>query len=744
MFASLKQFGKELASIGRNPKVLIPVIAVLMVPVMYTAMFLGAFWDPYGRLEDLPVAVVNEDKGAEFNGKQLKIGEEFAGQLKENRQFDWRFVTKEEAKAGLENNTYYMAIEIPEDFSEKTTTLTSDHPTAAKLKFLQNEGYNFLASQIGNSAVEKMKAMLNKEVTQAYARAVFEQLGEMAGGISAASEGAGQLADGTAQAKDGMAQLVRHLNRLASGSVSLQDGVAELRKGGAGLNDGAASLRDGANGLATGLDSLYEAHGQLESGAASLRTGAESLHGGAAELSAGLDQLAKAGGQLVAGASDAEQASGRLAQGLAQLTDASAKLEAGSDSLAQGLARLAEANDQLAESEEFQALLAAGKQLAAGAADAKQAQQQLSGGAEELHNGLAELTNGLSAFDGKLKEAQAGGRKLAEGGKTLSAGTERLAAGMKQFGGKLAEARDGGKSLAAGAQQLAGGAGKLEQGLNSLASSVVPFVDGSEQLESGAKQVFSGLIKLDDGTHELSGKLGNAASKASDLHVSDAMYDMFAEPIELDVQKVSEVPNYGTGFAPYFLSLGLYVGALLLSIVYTMREPAVPPVNGRSWFISKALTVAAVGIIQALIADAVLLWVLGLEVKSVPLFILFSIITSLTYMMLILFLVTTMQHPGRFIAIVLLILQLTSSAGTFPLELIPGWLQHVTPWLPMTYSVAGLKDVISSGDFGSMWTQASWLGVFAASFAAMTLVYFVMAHRSSRRSASEDHTSAAI
>ncbi|RKN74953.1 YhgE/Pip domain-containing protein [Paenibacillus ginsengarvi] len=729
MFKGIRQFGKELAAIGRNHKVLIPVIAVIMVPVLYAAMFLGAFWDPYGRLDDLPVAIVNRDKGAEFSGKTLKIGSDFEQQLKENKQFDWRFVSQEEATEGLKNNTYYMAIEIPEDFSEKTTTLTTDHPAPAKLTFLPNESYNFLASQIGNTAVEKMKAMLNKEVTEAYARTVFGQMEQLADGLGKASDGAGQLADGTSKAKDGAQQIEQNLQKLASGSLSLQEGVSQLAAGGGQLNQGAAGLNAGAANLADGLAKLSAAQQELGAGASELGSGAASLGAGASSLGGGLAQLADGSDKLAVSSGQAEQAAGRIADGLGQSAAGAAKLEQGAAQLSQGLEQLAAANAQLAQDASFQKLLASSKQLAAGAAEANKAQQQLSEGAKQLHGGTAQLKDGLSTFGGKVKEAEAGAQQVAAGGQKLTAGAEQFNAGMTQFGGKLAEAKAGGAELAAGAKQLSSGAADLNQGLGKLKGSVAPFVDGTAQLEDGAKQVAAGLLQLDDGSHELSGKLSDASTKTSGLKASDSTYDMFTGPIELDVQRVNEVPNYGTGFAPYFLSLGLYVGALLLTIVYSVREPAERPTSGWSWFWSKALTLSLVGVVQALVADAVLLYGLDLEVKSVPLFVLFSVLTSVTFMMLIQFLVTVLQNPGRFIAIVVLIFQLTSSAGTFPLELIPSWLQKVTPWMPMTYSVSGFKDVISSGDFGAMWTSAGVLAVIAVLFAALTYVFFTASHR---------------
>src|SRR5699024_5836238 len=162
-------------------------------------------------------------------------------------------------------------------------------------------------------------------------------------------------------------------------------------------------------------------------------------------------------------------------------------------------------------------------------------------------------------------------------------------------------------------------------------------------------------------------------------------FNMIANPVEVGNEQINDVPNYGTGFAPYFLSLGLFVGALLLSIVYPLREPAGIPSSGFNWFLGKFVVLFSIGIIQALIASAILILGLGIEVQSVPFFILYAILTSLVFITLIQFLVTCFDDPGRFIAIILLIMQLTTSAGTFPLELIPNILQPLILILLLIY-----------------------------------------------------------
>ncbi|MGO4541317.1 YhgE/Pip family protein [Paenibacillus sp. 2TAB19] len=728
----LKQFGKELSGIGKNKMLLISIAGVMVIPVMYSSMFISAFWDPYGNLDKMPVAVVNADVGYTYNEETLHIGDDFTEELKENEKFEWHFVSKEDALKGMEDHDYYMAIEIPSDFSEKTTSLNSDQPVPAQITYLSNESFNFLASQIGSKAVDTMKAELNKEVTSAYTRTVFEQMEELADGIGKAAGGATEIADGTTKAKDGAKLIQENLSKLVSGSVALQEGVAKLANGSSELGEGAASLSAGTAGLSGGLAQLSAAQQQLASGGASLGAGASKLGAGASELAGGLTQLADASSTLATGSEDAKQAAGQIAGGLSDSAASEAKLAASAAKLANDLAQLAQADPELAKDESFSGLLASSRELAAGLSKSAEGQKQLSSGADQLNGGLANLTAGLSQFDEKATAASKGADELSAGGKQLVAGAEQFSGGMKQFGEKLSAAADGSKDIAAGAEKLNSGVATLANGLNTLQSNVGPFVDGSVKLEVGAKDMTTGLLKLEDGTQELSGKLSEASDQTADLDLTDPMVDMFADPIQLDVEKVSEVDNYGTGLAPYFLSLGLYVGAMMLTIVYSVRDPMIRPVNGWSWFLSKALTVVAIGTIQALIADAALLYLLDLQVTSVPLFVGYSVLTSITYMMIIQFLASSMNNPGRFIAIILLIFQLTSSAGTFPIELVPDWLQAISPWLPMTYSVAGFRDIISSGDYSSLWSDSLILAGIALLFALLSYGYFTYSHHKTK------------
>ncbi|WP_136603694.1 YhgE/Pip domain-containing protein [Paenibacillus dokdonensis] len=765
---SLSVFFKDMAATVRNRKLLISMVAVLCIPVMYAGLFLTAFWDPYGKMDQLPVAVVNTDTGAEYGDQSLHVGEELIDELKKSDDFAWKFVSREEAEKGMEEDKYYMTIVIPEDFSSKAATVLDEHPQPSEIIFEPNEGYNFLASQIGGTAVKEIRTKVSEKVTEAYSKTLFDQIKTVSDGLGEAGSGASDISDGAVKLDEGAAKLKENLSKMVAGTVKLQEGIQPLSNGAGDLQKGALSLKEGSTTLASGLGQLSSAHKQLEDGVVSahqgsvqLKDGLTASEAGSAKLKAGLQSAVDGSSKLQAGLASTMDGSGKLQDGLKQSEAGSAKLAesmkaaeaggaqvaSGAQGVAQGLQQLAQSSPELAQNPAVQKLIAASQtvakgseqlhqgqqQLSEGASQLHKSQQQLSGGASDLHDGLQQLSGGATQLsEGATQlttgvdQLHQGQQQLVQGATQLEAGQSKLEDGMKLFGTKLADAAIGSKQLSSGAAQIFDGSGKLKGGMSQLGSGVTVLADGSKQLDTGAGQLTEGLGKLKDGSGELASKLNEAAKKTGEVKAGDENFQMFAEPVHIQENKFSNVPNYGTGFAPYFLSLGLFVGALISTIVIPMRDTSVMGASGFNRFISRTFSFVLMSVLQSLLSALVILYGLKLDVQSVPLFYLFTFITSLSFMFMIQAIVTWLDQPGRFVVIVLLIFQLTTSAGTFPLELIPDWMKSLNPLLPMTYSVKGFKAVISTGDFTLMWQQAAVLGAVGIVFLALTFVYFSM------------------
>ncbi|WP_448163128.1 YhgE/Pip family protein [Bacillus mobilis] len=970
---------KEFTEIIKSKKILIPIIAVLFVPILYAGMFLWAFWDPYKQLDDLPVAVVNLDKGAVFDGKPIEVGKGLVDNLKDNTSFKWEFVSEKEAKKGMEGRKYYMLVRIPDDFSSNATTLLKDDPKPLNLEYIPNESLNFLSSQIGGTAIEKIKGEVSSTLTKTYAEKMFDSIQDVSKGLADGAEGANKLHDGSSELHDGSSKVTDGLHTLQGKSGEMKDGVQKLADGSNKLQDGSGKvtaglntlnsrtgigkLQDGSGKVTAGLNTLNGKTGEMQTGIGKLQDGSgkitaglNTLNGKTGEMQTGIGKLIDGSGKVTDGLNTLNSKTGEMQKGIGELYDGSEKvtgglnklvsksgeLKTGTTDLSNGMEQLVGGQRQLEEASQniekgLQDLNSKVKSSAAAleemqskgpsilntvnekidgaganinqlneltqstAGDAKNAAQDVAnlqkqieslpkeyqeqlqpfitsavkstatvqqkaagvaGGTNKLNEEvkqlkgeidqntsdtqnklpdtekLKSLTDGIEklasaqkgfvgnfqGFGTKLNTAKEGANKfknesgqlidainqLADGSGKVTGGLDRLSAGANQMAGGVNQLADGSSqvtgglgtlsagasqmtggimqlaggssqvtgglgTLSVGANQMAGGInqladgssqvtgglgtlsvgvtkladgsnqvttglGDLNSGLNQMSTGSTQLIDGVNKLADGSGKVTDGLVKVNDGSGELAEKLGEGAEKTGEVKGTDKTYDMFASPVKVKTEKMAEVPNYGTGFTPYFLSLGLFVGALLLSIVYPLRDTVGVPKSGFSWFISKFGVLLSVGIIQAIVADVILLFGLGVEVQSIPYFILFSIVTSLAFIALIQCLVTAFGDAGRFIAIITLIIQLTTSAGTFPLELIPKLLQPFNAWLPMTYSVSGLKAVVSSGDFNFMWQNVGVLMIFIVVLSLGTIASLTWMHKRQFKNIAENQS----
>lgn len=724
----------EWLKILKTKKMLVSVIAVLFVPVMYSGMFLWAFWDPYANLDSMPVAIVNEDKGTSMDGETMELGRTLVDTLVDSKQFQFEEIDAKDATQQLLDQKYYILIKIPENFSEHATTLLEEQPQKLVIDYIPNEGFNFLSAQIGETAMDRIKAEVNKKVSTIYAESLFDSITQLGDGFVEAADGAGKIDEGAKKLADGADEFKGYLEKLASSSVELAEGTDTLTAG-------AQKAADGANELATGVAKIADGGKQLAVGAQSAADGANSLKQGITSYTNGVAQIAAGQKELTAGQANLAENLSLLAKGTADIDDKIKALADGSSNVAGGMDQLATQLEAIIPMlpEENQATL-------------KTALVQLQAGSKQVSGGLNQLQEGTNGLDDKIAAISAGANKLNAGQQQVSAGVGQLqqnaaqliggatslAEGTTTIANKLNELSTGAASASTGANALAQGLNNLVDGSNKLNEGTSLLAEKSDELAQGSTTLVDGTKELKDGTTTLTDKLLEASEKV-DVNPTEDTYDMVSSPVEVEKEAVNHVPNYGTGFAPYFISLGLFVGALLISIVFPLVEPAIIPKTGASWFASKVTVLMGVGIVQSLLTVAIVVWGLGLEVHSMPQFIMTTILTSFTFLAIIQMLVSLFGDPGRFIAIIVLILQLTTSAGTFPIELVPEQLQIFNKILPMTFSVQGFKAAISTADTTFLLFNWSLLAAVMLSCLVITFGYFALVYK---KRYSKHHTEA--
>ncbi len=292
---------QEWKNIFHNTWIKIVLVALIAIPSIYTVVFLGSMWDPYGNSGDLPVAVVNEDKAVVYNDKNLNVGKELVNKLKDNDSLDFHFVSQKKAMSGLKDGDYYMVITIPSNFSKNATTLLDKEPQKMILKYTTNPGTNYVASKMDDSAIAKIKAEVSSSVTKTYAETIFTSIGTMSDGFAEASDGTQQLSDGMSQLKDGNKTISDNLKVLASSSLTFKDGTNTLTKGLKDYTDGVVTVNNGVYQLKDKVGEYTNYTKIASDGASQLNSKSQDLVNGVKKLTEGVQQVQGVNSSLTQG-----------------------------------------------------------------------------------------------------------------------------------------------------------------------------------------------------------------------------------------------------------------------------------------------------------------------------------------------------------------------------------------------------------------------------------------------------------
>ena len=338
---------KEWKAIFKKPTFIIVMIGISLIPALYNIIFLSSMWDPYGQVSELPVAVVNNDKEASYNGNTMAIGKDMVSNLKENKTLDFHFVNEEEGKKGLDDGEYYMVVTLPSDLSEKATSILTNHPEQMQIDYQTSSGRSFIASKMSDSAMTQLKQTVSTNVTETYTKALFQKMSDLKSGINKAADGSEQLADGTNQLAKGSQTLTTNLNTLANSSVTFSNGANQFTKGlsayvsaieqlhlGLGtFNSGLQSYTNAVSQVDTGLGQLASRTPELVTGVNQLNTGIKTYTGGVSQLNSGLSQFSVGVNAYTSGVD-------KLSVGTNQLSSQSDTLRDGITQLNKGIKKI--------------------------------------------------------------------------------------------------------------------------------------------------------------------------------------------------------------------------------------------------------------------------------------------------------------------------------------------------------------------------------------------------------------------
>ncbi|WP_030596330.1 YhgE/Pip domain-containing protein [Streptomyces fulvoviolaceus] len=664
----------ELRRFGRGKLPRAALVALLVLPLLYGALYLWSFWDPYGRLDRIPVALVNDDKGASADGKKLTAGADITQGLRDSDVFDWHEVSAAEAREGVENGSYYLSLTMPDDFSRRIASSAGDSPETGALQVRTNDANNYIVGQISRTVFAEVRQAASTKASRSFLDRIFISFSDIHGATVKAANGADDLEGGIGQAEQGSRDLASGLKDAKKGSSQLSEGLTKLDTGAGDLEDGSQQVADGTQTLADKVNGVADKVGPfLEDNEKAIGDTARLVADSAGAIRHNLDTLAKTAPAAAKGA------------------------HAASDTL-----------DAVYERRCADPLLP--DAACADLKKAKEAAADVAKVADDVNTLIADQHGDLKKLDGHLATLQKQAQALADRAPHLSEDLDDAVS-------KINKLNEGAGKVAAGARTLHSGLGTARTGAQDLN-------EGVGELKTGADDLSGGMYRLVDGSGKLSDGLHDGASQIPDYDKTDRdeRTEVMADPVQLVSKDLHKAPNYGTGFAPYFIPLSLWVGAMVAYMLIAPMNRRALAAGASAWRIALAgwLPVVAIGVLQTVALMSVLHWAIGLQMARAAGTVGFLFLVTACFAAIVQWLNARFGAAGRILVLAFLMLQLTSAGGTYPVQTSPDFFDAIHPFLPMSYVVEALRRLITGGGLSPVWHACVVLTAFTAGALALT------------------------
>ena len=645
-------------------------MVVLLIPLIYSFFYLKSYWNPYGNLSDMKIAVVNLDSGKDGSNE----GNEFVKSLKESDTFDIQEVSEAEAEDGMKKGDYYATIKIPENFTECLKSASSEDKQIATVTYSPNQATNYLATQIVNSAVKTIQLNLQSKVDKEIIAELSNKLNEVPNSLQTISDGADSILNGAESLDSGIKQISDGTNQLSSSYSEFNAGVQSAYSGSENLQNGIAQVSSGVANLQAGSQNLDGAIDQINSGIDGMSAnGAENV----TALVTGVNSLNENAGKLNSYATDGANLSKSLA------TDVNVYV-----------------GNVNAMQQELQALLT---NPTVSSEDVKNVLSKYSPTLSEKSS-IAETSKKLAQNDGATSVYASGVYKGTGELLQKSSGLTQMFQGIQGLKSALAEVKKGTTTLKNGTNLLASGTQTLSNGSATLTSGLAKLNSSSNQIDNAIKTINTGVSSASDGSTQLVDGVQTFKTSINEgmettkeqLKSLNGIEEFGEKPINFETEEYGKVDSYGIAFTPLFLCIGLWVGALMAYVVlyYDHDERfGILGITSKNKILQNVIYIA-IGAVEGLVTGILLKAGLGYTVENMALYYGASILIGITFMSIIQFLIRNFGDIGKFLALIVLVLQLAAAGGTFPIETIDKGFQAISPYLPMTYSIKLLREIL--------------------------------------------------
>lgn len=706
---------RDLSRIRGSVVALIVAVGLVIVPTLYAWFNIAGSWDPYGNTGNLKVAVANSDNGymSDLIPVRVNIGDTVVSALRENDQLDWRFVSESDAVEGVRSGEYYAAVVIPENFSSRMMTVFSSDAEHAEIVYYENQKANAIAPRVTDKAASTVRQQIDEtfaktisDVGLATTSSLLEfmdgdQIAAYAGNLS------GTLAGAITTLRDASGSVDEFAGLLQS-STGLLDSTSDLLASAGAANEDAEALVGDAK---TGLSGMHDA---LDAAVAAIN---QSLKDSAGDY----DAAAKAIDEAF-GAADAH-----VSLTVTQLRDASADVAKRASDMRDVQDNILAVERDVEGSnlpEKLKAELVQKIDIVANAVGNVANQQELL--AKHLSDAAASLETG--AADARAK-AQAVKDGIAEAKGSIGGVKDSYNATLKQ---QISDLSDAVADVARRGSDMADDLGATVTDLSHAASALSDDLAGAHAVLTDAS---ADLVSAADDLQRLKEGLDTAVTsgdldRVRELIGSDpaALADALAAPVALDRQAVYHIKNYGSAMAPFYTTLSIWVAGIVLAAMLkaNVDEADVKALGNprlHELYLGRYAFFALLAFAQATLVCAGDLLFFGIQCEHPFQFMLVGWLAGFVFSNMIYTLTVSFGDIGKAIAVVLLVMQVAGSGGTFPIEMTADFFQAVYPFLPFTHAINAMHAAMAGAYGMEFWIELGTLSLYLIPSLALGLVF---------------------
>ena len=681
MKTAFRIFIRDLKRLSRNRAAALVMVGVCLLPSLYAWFNIAANMDPYAHTSGIKVAIANSDKGADYDSISLNAGDTIVQSLKKNDQLGWVFVNEKKAKQGVRSGKYYAAIVIPEDFSDSLLSILEGEVKSPELDYYINEKKNAIAPKITDTGATTIQQEINDTFSAVASEAISELVRKAASSMSADLNSVdAQLMSMIQNVRDNLADYQKTINDFKS---TADNSKPALQNAIASLDDVDSAAKGASNAFSSTQELFQQARDGLQKFSGALTGG---LSGSEAVLTnfsvtAGnrLGTLETTGSQVSAALEDNIAAAEKLQQKNQKLTQSLDALEDSTDIDANLSQQIKDVKNQTQAYDDLISSLNTGKKTADGM------QTSVKNARTNLYDISADGQDALQNTKQKLLEK-------------LIPKLYRVLDDLANVNGSLSTALAGIEPLA---EQGRAALQQLDSGLDTTVKQL-------EQTSQYLSRVDESLEKIQTDLNALRSSKTYQTLLTLEGIDPDRIADFMSSPVSLESKVVYNVDNYGTGMTPFYTNLALWVGGLIL--VSILKQEVDPEGISRrrldptKAYFGRWLLFMAAGAIQGFVVCLGDLILLGIQCAHPLLFMLEGIYCSLVYVNIIYALAITFKHIGKAVAVLLIILQIPGSSGTYPIEMMPAFFQKLYPLFPFSYGIDAMREAIA-GFYGKLFIK---------------------------------------